>query len=136
MRDDSDEKPCISFSVREIQPGTKSANARVEEELGVRPFDPAPTAMMEGWRTRLWPFTPRVEPTISYGGPVAGEKFNLCYTFGMTNGEEPVEKALMASSSAAITSEDSVILLRPSRFLLPGSYAGRYGGRRAARPCH
>ena len=33
---------------------------------------------------------------------------NLCYTSGMANNEEPVEKALMASLSAAITSKDSV----------------------------
>ena len=56
---------------------------------------------MEGWRTRPWPFTPRVEQVISFGGPVAEE------TFGMAKDEEPVEKALMASTSAAVTSEDS-----------------------------
>ena len=33
---------------------------------------------------------------------------NLCYTFGMANNEEPVENALIASSSAAITSEDEL----------------------------
>ena len=68
--DDSDEKPCISISAREVQPAT--------------------------------------EQTLSFGGPVAEEKSNLCYTFRMANDEEPVEKAVMTSSSVAITSEDSV----------------------------
>ena len=63
---------------------------------------------MEGWQTRPWPLTPRAEQAISFGGPVADEKSNLCYTFGMANDEEHVEKALMASSSVTITSEDSV----------------------------
>ena len=49
-----------------------------------------------------WLFTPRAEPTISFEGPVAEE------TFKIANGEEPVEKAFMASLSPAITSEDSV----------------------------
>ena len=59
-------------------------------------------------RTRPWPFTPRAEQVISFGGLVAEEKSNLCYTFEIANDEEPVEKALMASSSVAVTSEDSV----------------------------
>ena len=33
---------------------------------------------------------------------------DLCYMFGMADDEEPVEKALMASWSTAITSQDSV----------------------------
>ena len=32
--DDSDEKPCISFLAREVQPVAKLAKARVEEEKG------------------------------------------------------------------------------------------------------
>ena len=62
VRDDSDEKPCISFSAREVQPATKSAKARVEEEEKTRPFGPVSTAAMKGWRSRLWPFTTRAEP--------------------------------------------------------------------------
>ena len=151
VRDDSHEKPCISFSAREVQPATKPAKARVEEEKGARPFCSVSTAATEGWRTRPWPFTPRAEPqpatkpakarveengarpfclvstaatkewrtrpwlftpraeqAIFFGGPVAEEKSNLCYTFGMANDEKPVEKVLMASSSVAVTSEDSV----------------------------
>ena len=99
-RDDSDENPCISFLAREVQPATKPSKARVEEK-GARPFDPVSTAATEGWRTRPWPFTPRAEQAISFGGPVAEE------TFGMANDEESVEKALMASSSVAVTSVDS-----------------------------
>ena len=79
---------------------TKPAKARVEEK-GARPFGPVSTAATEGWRTRPWPFTPRAGQAISIGGPVAEE------TFGMANDEEPVEKALMASSSVAVTSKDS-----------------------------
>ena len=145
MRDDSNEKPCISFLAREVQPAakptqsssgggygarpfspvrtaatevwttrpwpfipraeshpaTKPAKARVEEEKGVRPFGPVSTAATERWRTRPWPFTPPAEQAISFGGLVAEE------TFGMANNEEPVEKALMASSSVAVTFEDS-----------------------------
>ena len=52
MRDDSDEKLCISFSAREVQPATKPAKARVEEEKGPRPFGSVSTAATEGWRTR------------------------------------------------------------------------------------
>ena len=87
---------------------TKPVKARVEEEKGARPFDPAPTAATEGWKTHPWPFIPRSEPAISSGGPVAEEKSNLYYTFGMANEDEPVKTALMASTSAAIISEDSV----------------------------
>ena len=144
MQDDSDEKPCISFLAKEVQPAAKSAKARVEEEKGARPFDPVQTAATDGWRIRPWPFTPRAEPepvtepakarveekgarpfcpvwtaatdewktrpwpftpraeqAICFGGPVAEE------SFGMANDEEPVEKALMASSSVVVTSKDS-----------------------------
>ena len=55
-------------------------------------------------KTCLWPLTPRTELAISFGGPVAEEKSNLWYTFGMANEEEPVEKALMASSLVTVTS--------------------------------
>ena len=145
MRDDSNEKPCISFLATEVQPAakpakarmeeekgarpmgpvrvaaaegwrtlpwssilraesrpaTKPAKVRVEEEKGARPFGPVSTAATEGWRTRPWPFIPRVEQAIFFGGAVAEE------TFGIANDEEPVDKALMASSSVAVTSEDS-----------------------------
>ena len=144
VRDDSDEKPCISFLAREVQPAAKPAKARVEEEKLARPFGPVQTAATEGWTTCPWPFTPRAEPqpvtksakarveekgarpfglvstaategrrtrpwpfipragqAISIGGLVVEE------TFGMANDEEPVEKALMASSSVAFTSKDS-----------------------------
>ena len=116
VRDDSDEKPCISFLAREVQPSAKPAKSRVEEEKGARPFGPVLTAVTEGWRTRPWPFTPRAEEVISFGGPVAEE------TFGMTNDEEPVEKALMASSSVVVTPEDSAnsnlaTLMAPPEFL-------------------
>ena len=62
VRDYSDEKPCISFLAREVQPAAKPAKARVEEEKRARPFDPVQTAATEGWRIRPWPFTPRAEP--------------------------------------------------------------------------
>ena len=74
---------------------------RVEEEKGARTFGPVSTAATEGWRTRPWPFTPRAEQILFFGGPVAGE------TFGMANDEESAQKALMASSSVSTTSEDS-----------------------------
>ena len=61
VRDDSDEKPCISFLSREVQPTAKTAKAREEEKKGARPFDPVRTAATKGWRTRPWPFTPRAE---------------------------------------------------------------------------
>ena len=108
MGDDSDEKPCTSISAREVQPATEPTKAREEEEKGTRPFGLVSTAPTKGWQTRPWPFTPRAEQAISFGGPVAEEKSNLCYTFRMANDEEPVEKAVMTSSSVAITSEDSV----------------------------
>ena len=38
VRDDSDEKHCISFSTREVQPATKPAKPQVEEGKGARPF--------------------------------------------------------------------------------------------------
>ena len=62
MRDDSDEKPCILFLVREIQPATEPTKARVQEEKVTRPFGPVQTAATERWRTRPWPFNPRAEP--------------------------------------------------------------------------
>ena len=40
VRDDSNEKPCISFLAREVQPAAKPAKARVEEEKGAWPFGP------------------------------------------------------------------------------------------------
>ena len=144
VRDDSDEKPCISFLAREVQPAAKPAKTRVEEEKetrpfgpvqiaategwrtrpwpftpraerqpvtkpaiarveekGVRPFGLVSTAATEGWRTRPWPFTPRAGQAICIGGSVAEE------TFGMANDEEPVEKALMALSSVTVISKDS-----------------------------
>ena len=58
--------------------------------------------------THPWPFTPRAEPAFSFGGPVAEETSNLCYTLKMANDKEPVEKPLVASSLAVIASEDSV----------------------------
>ena len=62
VRGDSDEKPSISFMAREVQPATKPAKVRVEEEKGARPFGLVLTAATERWRTRPWPFTPRAEP--------------------------------------------------------------------------
>ena len=44
MRDDSDEKPCISFLAREVQPAAKLAKTRVEEDKRARPFGPVQTA--------------------------------------------------------------------------------------------
>ena len=161
VRDESDEKLCIPFLAREVQPAAEPAKARVEEEKRARPFgpvqkaategwntrpwpfipraepqpmtkpakarveekrarsfDPVSTAATEGWRTRPWPFTPRAGQAISVGGPVAEE------TFGMANDEEPVEKALVAPSSVAVTSKDSAnsklaILMAPAESL-PG----------------
>ena len=89
------------LAIYELQSATKPAKARVKEEKGAQPFVPVSTAATEGWRTRPWPFTLRAEQAISFGGPVAEE------TFGIANDEEPVEKILMASSSVAVTSEDS-----------------------------
>ena len=85
---------------REVQSAAKPAKARVEEK-GARPSDPVSTAATGGWRIRPWPFTPRAEPIVSFGGPVAEE------TFGMANDEEPVEKALRALPSVAVSSENS-----------------------------
>ena len=161
VREYSDEKPCISFMAREVQPAAKPAKARVEEK-GARPSDSVSTAATGGRRTRPWTFTPRAEPIISFGGPVAEE------TFWMANDEEPVEKALGASPSVAVTPEDSVNsnlatlmvdsgasghyfddaiirdlkhrlhnyvhLTKPRKILTAGG-AERYDGRRAARPC-
>ena len=61
VRDDSDEKPCISFLARDVQPAAKLAKARVEEEKGARPFGPVRTAATEGWQTRPWPLTPHAK---------------------------------------------------------------------------
>ena len=103
----------------EPQPVAKPAKVRVEEKRA-RPFGPGSTAATEGWRTRPWPFTPRAGQAISIGGPVAEE------TFGMANDEEPVEKALMASSSVAVTSKDSansnLATLMAQRNLCPVRY--------------
>ena len=52
VRDDSDEKSCISFLAREVQPAAKPAKARVEEKKGARPFDSVSTAATEGWKIR------------------------------------------------------------------------------------
>ena len=79
--------------MREAKPTAKPAKARVEEEKMARPCDPASAAATEGGETSPRPFTPRAE--ISFGGPVAEKKSNLCYTVGMANDEEPVEKALI-----------------------------------------
>ena len=103
MRDDSEEKPCISYSAREVHPATKPAEARMDKNNGAWTFGPAPTAGTEEWRTRFWPFTPCAEPDVSFGGSVAEETPNLCYMFAMANDEEPVGNALMASSSPVIT---------------------------------
>ena len=96
MWDNFGEKPCISFSAREVQLATKQTQVQLKEN-GARQFGPAPTAATEGWSTRPWPSTPRAEPAISFGGPTAEEKSNPCYMFGMVNDEESVEKAIMAS---------------------------------------
>ena len=93
-------RPWLFTPRAEPLPVTKPTKVRVEKKWA-QPFSPVSTAATEGWRTRLWPFTPRAEQAISFGGSVAEE------TFGMANDEEPVEKALMASSSVAVTSEDS-----------------------------
>ena len=95
---------------------TKPAKVRVEKK-GARPFGPVSMAATDEWRTRPWPFTLRAGPAISVGGPIAEE------TFVMTNDEEPVEKALMASSSVAVTSKDSAnsnfaISMAPAESLL------------------
>ena len=79
---------------------TNPTKARVEEK-GARPFGPVSTVAKEGWTTHPWSFTPRAEQAVSFGGPVGEE------SFGMANDEEPVEKAIMASSSVAVTSKDS-----------------------------
>ena len=48
VRDNPKNKPCISFSARKIQPTTKSAEAKMEEDKGIWPFVPARTAVTEG----------------------------------------------------------------------------------------
>ena len=52
VRDNSDEKPCISFLARQVQAAAKPAKARVEGEKGALPFGPVSTATTERWRTR------------------------------------------------------------------------------------
>ena len=42
------------------------------------------------------------------GGSIAEKNSNLYYMFGMADNEKPVEKTLMASLSATITSQDSM----------------------------
>ena len=64
VRDDSDVKLCISLLAREVQPAAKPAKAPVEVEKGARPFGPVQTAATEGWITRPWPFTPRIESQL------------------------------------------------------------------------
>ena len=59
VRDESDEKPYIPFSAREVQPATKPTEAQVKEEMGAWSFGSAPTVAMEGWSARPCPFTPR-----------------------------------------------------------------------------
>ena len=73
VRNDSGEKPCIYFSAREIQPATKPAQARVEEDNEARPFGPVFTAGTEGWRIRHLRrvLSPNLRPrgsTIGEGG--------------------------------------------------------------------
>ena len=121
MRDDYTEKPCISFSAREVQLATKPAEAQVEEDKGAWPFGPAPISATEGWSTHPPLSTPHAEPDVSFGGQVADRTSNLCYMFGITDDEKPVENALMASSSSAITSQNSV-------------NSNPYSGRRSVRP--
>ena len=82
----------------------RAEESQVEEKKGVRPFGLAPTVATKGWNTRPWPFTLRAELAISFRGPVSEEKSNLCYMFGTGDDEEPVEKIIMTSSSAFITS--------------------------------
>ena len=62
LRNESNEKPCISFFAREVQPAAKSAKVRVGEVKRSRLFGSVSTAAREGWRTRPWSFTPRTEP--------------------------------------------------------------------------
>ena len=82
MRDDSDEKPCISLLAREVQPAAKPTKARVEEEKGARPFGPVLTAATEGWRTHSWPYTPRAEPQPVTKPAKAREKEKRARPFG------------------------------------------------------
>ena len=102
VRDESDENPYIPFSAREVQPAAKPTEAQVEEEMGAWLFESAPTVAMEGWSARPCPFTPRAEPAVMFGGLLAEEKPNLCYMFGMADGEQSAEKAIMASSLATL----------------------------------
>ena len=85
--------------------GRQSSRGRGEGSQANRPGLDRGNA---GVRTRLWSFTPRAEPALSFGGSVAEETSNLCYMFGMTNDEKPVAKALMALSSIASISEERV----------------------------
>ena len=97
----------------------------MEEKKGGRSCDPVRTAATEGWRIRPWPVAQRTELAISFGGLVAEETSNIYYTVGMENEDEPVEKALMASSLVTVTSEDSVNSnLTP--FMVDSGALGRY----------
>ena len=49
MRDDSNEKPYVLFSAREVQPSTKPTEDQVEEEKGAWSFGPALNAATEEW---------------------------------------------------------------------------------------
>ena len=80
VRDDSDEKPRISFLAREVQPATMLIKVRVDEEKGALPFDSAPTAATEGRKNHSLPFTPRAEPVIAFGGPIPDKTSNLYAT--------------------------------------------------------
>ena len=70
----------------------------------------------------------RVEPTVSFGGPVVEKKLNLCYIFGMADDEESVEKAIMASSKAccealSLTNKATKSSFRSISWWCPGSGA-------------
>ena len=107
MRDYSTRSP--HFILGERSPTCDQAHqSRVKEEKRVRPFGQALTAVTEGLKTPPCIFTPCAAPVISFGGPVAEEKMNVCHTFRMANDGEPVEKVLMTSLSVAVTFEDSV----------------------------
>ena len=101
MKDDSDEKPCISFLAREVQLAAKPAKARVKEKMGARPFDSVSTAATEGWKIRPWPFTPRAElqpATKLAKARVEEEKGAIRPGFDSSDGE--VENSPLAIYSA------------------------------------
>ena len=99
VRDDSDEKPCISFLAREVQPAAKPAKARVEEEKGAQPFGPVQTAATEGWRTRPWIFTTRAEPQPVHQSPSRGEEYPAIRP-GFDSSDGGVENSPLAIYSA------------------------------------